>query len=283
MKDAQDATALFFLKDVKDVKSLVIRNCSLLCHWAMHYAMLKSPCIIFIFKLHIHNVNVNLIDKQSIINIMQGDFMPTSYASQISKIIKLIININPISILDIGIGCGKYGFLSREYLEPDYLFSKNYEKIIDGIEGFENYITPVHKYIYNNIYIGNALDILPTLDKKYDLILLIDIFEHFKRNDGLKLIDECKKHSKNIIISVPKHMGSQDAVFGNDYEIHETQWLVEDFNLFFKNKFFIKDKHSIICYAGEDVKRIIKYDYSPFRSIHRKMKKIKEKKALQEV
>ena len=50
---------------------------------------------------------------------------------------------------------------------------------IDCIEAFEKYITPAHKYIYNNIYIGNATGILPALDHHYDLILMVDVLEHF--------------------------------------------------------------------------------------------------------
>ena len=43
--------------------------------------------------------------------------MPSSQHYHISKIMDLIININPMSILDIGTGFGKYGVLCREYLE----------------------------------------------------------------------------------------------------------------------------------------------------------------------
>ena len=50
---------------------------------------------------------------------------------------------------------------------------------IDGIEACPEYITPHHKLIYNNIYIGDALNIIHTIKQNYDLILLIDIFEHF--------------------------------------------------------------------------------------------------------
>ena len=43
--------------------------------------------------------------------------MPTSHSGQINTIVDLIISINPKKILDVGIGHGKYGFLTREYLD----------------------------------------------------------------------------------------------------------------------------------------------------------------------
>ena len=43
--------------------------------------------------------------------------MPTSYPHQINEIVRLVLAVNPASLLDIGVGFGKYGFLAREYLE----------------------------------------------------------------------------------------------------------------------------------------------------------------------
>ena len=130
--------------------------------------------------------------------------MPSSHWYQLNEIMELIIFTQPKNILDIGVGFGKYGFLSREYLE---LFDGreklwDWKIIIDGIEIFQDYITPLHKIVYDQIYIGNVMDILPTLEKKYDLILLIDVIEHLNFDEGKKLIEMCQQHAKNIIISV---------------------------------------------------------------------------------
>jgi len=43
--------------------------------------------------------------------------MPTSHPFQLDDIVQLIIETAPLSILDIGVGFGKYGLLAREYLE----------------------------------------------------------------------------------------------------------------------------------------------------------------------
>ena len=198
--------------------------------------------------------------------------MPSSPIYQIEEVTELIILTKPESILDVGVGFGKYGFLAREYLElwderEEY---NNWQKKIDGIDAFKKYITPVHNFIYDNIYIGNALDILPTLKEKYDLILLIDILEHFDYEDGMKLLEKCKKCARNIIISTPKDIGIQNSIFGNPFEIHKFQWKKKHFKIF-KNKFFIPNYYALICYIGEDAKKVKKYsirskvkDYFPF-------------------
>ena len=185
--------------------------------------------------------------------------MPSSHYFQLNEIVDLIVLTDPGKLLDIGPGFGKYGFLAREYLElwnegREYL---KWERQIDGIEAFEPYLTPVHKFIYDNVFIGNALEILPVLKDHYDLILMIDVFEHFTYQDGLKLLAECRKKGKNILISVPVAMSAQEAVFGNEFEMHKYAWKKEDFNDI-PDKFFLQNVRSTICYIGEDSSRIKK-------------------------
>lgn len=178
--------------------------------------------------------------------------MPTSNISQVVKIMKLIQLANPLSILDIGVGFGKYGFLSREYLDlwdggDSY---KTWRRRIDGIEIFSDYITPVHHFIYNEIYIGNALELLPNIPQKYDLILLIDVIEHFTFEEGMNLLSLASACAKSILISTPKNMGAQGSVFGNTYETHKFQWKKSHFNGFRQN-YLIRDRESIIICLGE--------------------------------
>lgn len=187
--------------------------------------------------------------------------MPTSHYLQINEIMQLIVDTNPEKLLDIGVGFGKYGFLAREYLELWDGREKyhDWQRRIDGIEAFPNYITPVHEFIYDNIYVGNAIDILPTLKEKYDLILLIDVFEHFAYEEGMLLLQECLQRGRNILISVPKHIGSQGDTFGNVYETHKFQWREKHFKTM-ADKFVIQNiSGSLVVYIGEncnDIERL---------------------------
>ena len=182
--------------------------------------------------------------------------MPSSHHLQINEIVDLIIFTNPKSILDIGVGNGKYGFLSREYLEITGTGTYGTkERRIDGVEVFPHYITPLHKEIYSNIYIGNAMDIVPKLDMKYDLILMIDVFEHFTCEDGKILLGNCLQKGRNVIISVPKGSNEQGEIYDNPYEEHKYEWSKKDFKSY-PDIFFIDNIRSLIVYIGENSHQI---------------------------
>ena len=183
--------------------------------------------------------------------------MPTSHPYQLNEILELIIETNPGKLLDIGIGFGKYGFLSREYLEiwnPDAVYGSHKHQI-DGIEAYEPYLTPLHRLIYDRIFTRDAREILPTLTDPYDLILMIDVFEHFTYEDGLKVLEDCRRLGRNILIAVPRSMSVQGAVFGNPFETHRYNWKRKDFSGI-RDKFFLYNSRSTICFIGEDSQRI---------------------------
>lgn len=179
--------------------------------------------------------------------------MPTSHPMQINEILDAVLMVNPKSILDIGVGYGKYGFLCREFLDT-MKHDDNYGKrthIIEGIEVFPKYLTPVHDYIYDKIHIGNAKDVLPKLDKKYDMILLIDVLEHFTYEDGIIILNECKRHCDYIIISVPKDIGNQGTVHGNKHETHHFQW-TNQWEWIWNNTLKIKNQKSYLALCSDE-------------------------------
>jgi len=177
--------------------------------------------------------------------------MPSSHWLQINEIVSAIIATNPKSLLDIGAGFGKYGVLAREYLElwdgrNQY---KNWKRRIDGIEIFDSYVNPLYK-IYNNVFIGNAIDILKKNSTGYDLILLIDVLEHFTQGEGKELLQLCKIRGRNVLIATPHVPSSQKSAFGNEHETHKSKWRAEDIETY-GNKFIIENSKSLICFVGE--------------------------------
>lgn len=173
--------------------------------------------------------------------------MPSSAIELLTPIMNEVIGLNPKSILDIGIGFGKYGFLCREYLdirlatkEPNR-YSK-WEIRIDGIEIFTKYITEIQKLIYSNIYFGNALQVIDTLPD-YDLILMIDVIEHLEKGTGKFLVAKARKKCSALIISVPNKLRKQEAVMGNVYEKHISTWAEADF----KGAEIRKMKRQFLC------------------------------------
>ncbi len=218
--------------------------------------------------------------------------MPTSQYEQISKIISLIVHLKPKKVLDIGPGFGKYGVLLREYLEFWDTNAQEYDKFktkIDCIEAYEKYITPIHKYVYNKIIIG---DITKKIDEieEYDLILLIDVIEHFEKEEGKKILKKLLEKAKYVLISTPKYVEEQKDTFGNKYETHRSEWKKKDFKKI-AYTFFIKDNqsHIVVLSKNKNIKKIekeykikkIKLYFSNFPTllkIYYKIKKIFRKK-----
>jgi len=159
--------------------------------------------------------------------------MPTSSPDQINEILQLILRLKPESVLDIGVGFGKYGFLCREYLETCFGTDtdKNHQKRIDGIEINDKYITPLQKQIYDNIHIGNAFDVIPKLDMQYDVILLINVLEYLSHEDGLELINMCQKRGRNVIMSTIRKPGDEFiGRYGNEYASIKSIWKEKDYS-----------------------------------------------------
>ena len=149
--------------------------------------------------------------------------MPSSRPSALTPMCNRIIEKNPVSVLDIGIGFGKFGFLAREY--TDVWLGRYFtpRTRIDGIEIFEKYIGRLQREIYDNIYIGNAVDVLPTLGD-YDMIICSDVLEHLSEKDGFFLLDLMEKKSKFAMIVTPVRVLRQGALYKNEYERHISVW-----------------------------------------------------------
>lgn len=148
--------------------------------------------------------------------------MPSSRVEHIPAVLYYIMQEDPQSVLDIGVGFGKWGYLFREYLEI-HEGHLDWTHRIDGIEVFPDYIGQHQRSVYDDIYIGDALDIVPTLGN-YDLIFMGDVIEHFTHDDALALVDVCRRHAKFVLITTPDGFMEQGAVFGNEHERHLTSW-----------------------------------------------------------
>jgi 2-polyprenyl-3-methyl-5-hydroxy-6-metoxy-1,4-benzoquinol methylase len=153
--------------------------------------------------------------------------MPSSRYEIIPFVLKKTIEFKPKSILDIGVGFGKYGVLFREYLdvwnvEEDY---KHNDIRIDGVEIFKEYENPVWK-VYNKVHIGDIRKLSKKLPE-YDLVFMGDVIEHFTKMEGITILNELRY--KHIIIVTPIEVSAQKAVYNNPYETHKSQWTYTDF------------------------------------------------------
>jgi len=146
--------------------------------------------------------------------------MPSCRPDVIPELVYKVMEMCPETILDIGVGYGKWGALCIEYLK----YWKNITPVVDGVEVFEDYKSPLHA-VYDKIYYSNVMEVLPIFER-YDLILLVDVIEHLSREDGLKLLGSVKKH---YLVSTPAYWSGQQASHGNKHEEHLSQWTPVDF------------------------------------------------------
>ena len=156
--------------------------------------------------------------------------------SQVSLVMSVVDHLRPSRVIDIGVGCGKYGFLCREMIEiwhmgrpafgaPASDTDARTNVVIDGIEAFPQYLTSFHSALYDQVIEGDALAVMPGIsDGHYDLALAIDVLEHFALEDGARFLTECVRIARNAIIVTPKSEYVQGPVHGNVWETHRSVW-----------------------------------------------------------
>ena len=156
--------------------------------------------------------------------------MPTSDFHAVSDIMGEIQHLCPRSVLDLGAGFGKFGVLCREILDARFGRCRpdQWETRIDGVEAWQAYQNPCWE-IYNRFTTGAIRKIY----SGYDLVLMIDVLEHFDSNSGSDILTRLVAANKHVIVSVPNGKMEQGAEFGNPHEAHVRTFNgVEDFGLY---------------------------------------------------
>ena len=171
--------------------------------------------------------------------------MPTSDPSVIAPVLREVMKLQPMSILDVGVGMGKWGLLFREYLEgwgKHRYCPERWQVRMDGVEIFPQYIQAWHKVIYNEIIIGDIRKV--TFKTPYDLIYMGDVIEHMPMQDGWNLIRTMPY--KTLIISTPNF---KTRTIGrckeNVYQDHLSRWSAEEFRGV-KHQILLKDRMLVV-------------------------------------
>lgn len=153
--------------------------------------------------------------------------MPTSDHHQIGTVLDCVIQREPRSVLDIGIGHGKYGALLREYL-PN-------ARII-GVEPWPDYQTASTGdwHGYQHVWWGLWPDLAPRVredsaDHAYDVALMVDVIEHMDLLTGHKAIEQALRVARALVIATPHDPMGMVYVGPNQYEQHRRRWTLNDF------------------------------------------------------
>ena len=190
--------------------------------------------------------------------------MPSSRASTIPYVIYAIKQLRPGSILDVGVGFGKWGYLFREYTDiiqsesdPPRYFKAGWRTRIEGIEGHVSYIHDGHHFIYDKIHTGDARDILPTLGT-FDVIFIGDMIEHLPMEDGERLLRASLKQSnKCVIVTTPKYDTQQTSCCNNPLECHRSVWRPASFRSIGPCLITLSDEATyVVAYPGPNVSHL---------------------------
>ena len=124
------------------------------------------------------------------------------------------------SILDLG--CGPHSPLGRikGSLRPD-LYSV-------GIDDFDPYLKKNEKNKIHSKYIKSNIFDISFPEKSFDCAILLDVIEHFEKEDFLKFIPRLEKITKKIIVFTPNGFIKQDTYDNNTYQVHISGWTEKD-------------------------------------------------------
>ncbi len=161
--------------------------------------------------------------------------MASSFADQIPVIIYLIQQLRPVTLLDVGKGLGKYGFLAHEYAgislqdrpDPTKTVAQQSRLTLDAVEVEESFLWPHLSQFYRQVFVGKIEDLLPTIPT-YDVVLLADVIEHMSKRAGMDVVDHFVRAGSKVVVSTPKDLFSQHLC-GSEYEEHVSHWTPVDF------------------------------------------------------
>lgn len=151
--------------------------------------------------------------------------MPTCKPHKIGPVLRSVLALRPRprSVLDVGCGGGKWGVLLREYLDPRAAAHQGPRRVrIDAVEGFRSYLGPLHQAVYDHVLVGRAPEILAGLGR-YDLVLAVDVIEHFETAEGVEFIAACRRLGA-VLLTTPAAPMAQGEVHGNALERHRAAW-----------------------------------------------------------
>lgn len=157
--------------------------------------------------------------------------MPISNWAQIPAIMNEVHRLQPLTVLDLGVGFGKYGPLLREVLDGMYgrCRSSQWTAQLVGYEAhlaYRNACWETYNVVWNEDFAARPITM------GYDVALMIDSLEHLDPERGMLFLRELVARNRHVIISVPVVPMPQGAVYGNEFETHRTHYDGTEFEEF---------------------------------------------------
>jgi SAM-dependent methyltransferase len=122
------------------------------------------------------------------------------------------------TVLDLG--CGK-GFDSPlEGLPLSYTL---------GVDIFEPYLEKCQQMKIHSDYIRADIREIEFKDSSFDAVLMLEVLEHFTKEEGRRLLDKSSSWAKKkVIITTPNGYIWLDMLDGNPFQKHISGWSMEE-------------------------------------------------------
>lgn len=132
-----------------------------------------------------------LVEANNIRELPAGAFSALQHAQSLKcdwpPIEQALARFKPNQMLDLGCGLGAYLYQSeRENID---VFG------IDGSPWSELHLISENKYLQHDLSEGP-----PSLDKRFDLSMCLEVLEHLPEKAGLEIVEWLSEHSKNYIV-----------------------------------------------------------------------------------
>jgi hypothetical protein len=132
----------------------------------------------------------------------------------------IIERVKPKTVFDLGCGVGCYG-KELKLRDPKI-------KMI-GADGYLLYLTSAFAIEFYDVLIKAAIKefIDGEIYVSANLVLFMDVLEHFERKDGEDVLNYIEEYN-HAILSTPLFDYPQGAVDGNELERHRTVWTEQE-------------------------------------------------------
>lgn len=159
--------------------------------------------------------------------------MAHSNIGSVENVTRLLMKINPDSILDVGVGFGQYGFMARMWLDARRdetwagVNSECWKRQLHGVEPWCPFARAPHiAALYDNVFEAEAKEFFSGAVRHYDLIILSHVLEHMVLADGLFVLACAMRWGRNVIVGLPVDCAEETDPddFGNPYGPHLSDW-----------------------------------------------------------
>ena len=149
----------------------------------------------------------------------------SSGVKNVPLITDTVLALSPRSVVDLGMGTGKYGYMLREQHDLALMHGGNepWRLRLVGVEGYAEYVGDVQRLLYDEVVISDVRGYLAETEEHFDVALALDILEHFTPRDGEAFLGAALDHAKHVVVMTPRHYYRQDAHV-NPLEHHRSWW-----------------------------------------------------------